>query len=98
MSSPSGLRRVLPALGKRTLVMGVLNVTPDSFSDGGRYATVDRAIDRALQMMDDGADLVDVGGETTRPGAEPVTLAEELARVLPVIRALAQRGVGPLSI
>ena len=93
-------------LGRRTLLMGVLNVTPDSFSDGGRYFQTDRAVEQALQMLADGADIIDVGGESTRPGAAvatsedkgragetgqskmPVSEAEELRRVLPVIEAI----------
>jgi dihydropteroate synthase len=73
----------------RPLVMGVLNVTPDSFSDGGHYLDPDRAIARGLAMVAEGADVVDVGGESSRPGAEPVSEAEERRRVLPVIGALA---------
>jgi dihydropteroate synthase len=79
------------------VVMGVLNVTPDSFSDGGRYAHLDDAVSHALQMRAEGADLVDVGGESTRPGAERVDPDIECARVLPVIRVLAAEGV-PMSI
>jgi dihydropteroate synthase len=71
------------------LVMGVLNVTPDSFSDGGRYLDSERALERGLEMVQEGADVVDVGGESSRPGAEPVSEAEECRRVLPVIEALA---------
>jgi dihydropteroate synthase len=78
-------------LGKRTLVMGVLNLTPDSFYDGGRYTSLERALARAEQMIADGADILDIGGESTRPGAEPVPLEEELRRTLPVIEALAAR-------
>jgi dihydropteroate synthase len=78
-------------------VMGVLNVTPDSFSDGGRYTDVDAAIAHGLAMRADGADLVDVGGESTRPGADRVAAPEEITRVLPVIRELAAAGV-PISI
>jgi dihydropteroate synthase len=78
--------------------MGVLNVTPDSFSDGGRYLDVDRAVERARQMADEGADLIDVGGESTRPGAEDVPLAEELRRVLPVVRAVHAEVGLPISI
>src|SRR4051794_12955805 len=70
--------------------MGVLNVTPDSFSDGGRYADADAAIERGLELVAEGADIVDVGGESTRPGAEPVTADDELRRVVPVVAALAQ--------
>jgi dihydropteroate synthase len=73
----------------RPLVMGVLNVTPDSFSDGGLYLDAERAVERGLQMVAEGADVVDVGGESSRPGAEPVSEAEERRRVLPVIDALA---------
>jgi dihydropteroate synthase len=80
-------------LGRRTLVMGILNVTPDSFSDGGRFDDVERAVDRALAMQAAGVDIVDVGGESTRPGAEPVEAGEELRRVLPVVGALAGRGL-----
>ena len=74
----------------RSHVMGVLNVTPDSFSDGGRYNTVDSAVRRARQMVSDGATLVDVGGESTRPGAAPVSEQEELDRVCPVVEAIAR--------
>ncbi|MGH6631698.1 MAG: dihydropteroate synthase, partial [Burkholderiales bacterium] len=74
------------ALGERTLVMGVLNVTPDSFSDGGLYLDRDRAVAHALRLLDEGADILDIGGESTRPGsAERVPEEEELRRVLPVI-------------
>jgi dihydropteroate synthase len=73
--------------------MGILNVTPDSFSDGGRYADEESAVRRGLQMVEEGADLVDVGGESTRPGALPVEPAEEAARVTGVIRRLAGTGV-----
>jgi len=73
----------------RPQVMGILNVTPDSFSDGGRYRDVDEAVQRGLAMAGEGADIVDVGGESTRPGAVPVSAGEETERVIPVIRALA---------
>lgn len=86
------------ALGHRTLVMGILNVTPDSFSDGGRYADPGRAAERALVLEAEGADLLDIGGETTRPGAEPVDAAEERCRVLPVIERLAGRLRIPISV
>ena len=76
-------------LGQRTLIMGILNVTPDSFSDGGRTLDPSRAVERALQMVRDGADLIDIGGESTRPGAKPVPLKEELRRVMPVLEAVA---------
>jgi dihydropteroate synthase len=75
-------------LGARTLIMGVLNVTPDSFSDGGLFQDVREAVRHAHEMVEQGADWIDVGGESTRPGAEPVSIGEELLRVLPVIRAI----------
>ncbi|MDQ0091777.1 dihydropteroate synthase [Paenibacillus anaericanus] len=86
-------------LGERTLVMGILNVTPDSFSDGGRYNDVDRAVAHALQMVADGADLIDIGGESTRPGHEPVGEQEELERVIPIVEALHREAPGiPISV
>ena len=81
----------------RPLVMGVVNVTPDSFSDGGRFLARDAAIAHARKLIAEGADIIDVGGESTRPGAAPVSVDEELARVLPVIQALAE-GAVPISI
>lgn len=81
----------------RPLIMGVVNVTPDSFSDGGRYASTSAAVARARTLLDEGADLIDIGGESTRPGAPPVALEEERRRVLPVIEALAGCGV-PISV
>ncbi|CAH8767922.1 dihydropteroate synthase [Paenibacillus dendritiformis] len=75
-------------LGQRTLIMGILNVTPDSFSDGGRYNRVDAALRHAEEMLEAGADIIDIGGESTRPGHQPVGQEEELERVLPVIEAL----------
>lgn len=80
------------------LIMGILNVTPDSFSDGGCYTDISRAVDRALQMEAEGADLIDIGGESSRPGAPPVTTDEELKRVLPVLDSLAGRISIPLSV
>ncbi len=85
-------------LSARTYVMGILNVTPDSFSDGGKYLDPADAVSRALQMIEEGADFIDVGGESTRPGAGPVPLAEELNRVLPVISALAGKTDTPISV
>lgn len=79
-------------------VMGILNVTPDSFSDGGKYLGVDAAVKQALQMQQEGAAIIDVGGESTRPGAAPVTAAEELDRVIPVIEALAVSLSVPVSV
>ena len=84
---------VAPARAGRALVMGVVNVTPDSFSDGGRWATTELAVAHGRQLIAQGADLLDVGGESTRPGAQRVDLAEEQNRVLPVIRELAAAGV-----
>jgi dihydropteroate synthase len=82
----------------RTVVMGVLNVTPDSFSDGGLWLDPKRAVDHAMEMVAEGAGIVDVGGESTRPGAEPVTVEEELRRVLPVVEVLSGRIAEPISI
>jgi dihydropteroate synthase len=79
--------RELP-LGERTLVMGIVNVTPDSFSDGGMFADADAAVKHGLQLLEEGADVLDVGGESTRPGSDPVGEDEELARVLPVVEGL----------
>ena len=86
------------ALGERTLVMGIINVTPDSFSDGGELFDAGAAIEAGLRMVEEGADLLDVGGESTRPGAEALSEAEERKRVLPVIEGLAARVRVPLSI
>ncbi len=82
----------------RLNVMGIVNVTPDSFSDGGKYASVDLAVEHALHLIAEGADILDIGGESTRPGAEPVPLQEELRRVIPVIEALSKVTRVPLSI
>lgn len=85
-------------LGLRALVMGIVNVTPDSFSDGGQYAQTDAAIAHALDLVRQGADILDIGGESTRPGATPVPADEELRRVLPVVTALVSQTSVPLSI
>jgi len=85
-------------LGERTLVMGIINVTPDSFSDGGQLLDTTAAIDAGIRMVEDGADLLDIGGESTRPGAQPTPEAEERRRVLPVIQALAARVQVPISV
>ncbi len=82
----------------RPVVMGVVNVTPDSFSDGGHFATVDAAVAHALRLIDDGAAIIDIGGESTRPGASPVDAATETARVIPVIRALRESTSAIVSI
>lgn len=78
--------------------MGILNVTPDSFSDGGRYFDPNKAVDRALRIVDEGADIIDIGGESTRPGSDPVSEEEELARTVPVIRAISAKTSIPISI
>ncbi len=85
-------------LGERTLVMGILNVTPDSFADGGRHLNPDTAVEAGVRMVADGADILDIGGESTRPGAEPVGADEERRRVLPVVERLAARVSIPISI
>ena len=92
------LRTRTLAFGKRPLVMGIVNVTPDSFSDGGRYFSETAAVEHALQLVRDGADLLDIGGESTRPYSEPVSEAEELRRVLPVVKAVCRRSDIPVSI
>ncbi|MEK7788582.1 MAG: dihydropteroate synthase, partial [Planctomycetota bacterium] len=85
-------------LGRRTYVMGILNVTPDSFYDGKRYSTMENAVNHASKMMEEGADIIDVGGESTRPGAHPVPEAEELKRVVPLIKILSKQTRKPISI
>jgi dihydropteroate synthase len=108
-SADAGLAALLQRLGApraplaglvldRPRIMGIVNVTPDSFSDGGRWAEPEAAVAHALRLEAEGADILDIGGESTRPGAEPVTLDEELRRVLPVIEALAGRVRAPISI
>jgi dihydropteroate synthase len=82
----------------RPRIAGILNVTPDSFSDGGRHADAAAAVARALQLVEEGADLIDVGGESTRPGAQEITAGEEIARVVPVIEALARAAPVPIAI
>jgi dihydropteroate synthase len=78
--------------------MGVINVTPDSFSDGGALFDADKAVDAGVRMVDEGADILDIGGESTRPGAQPLSAAEECKRVLPVVEALARRVAVPISV
>ena len=85
-------------LGKKTLIMGILNVTPDSFYDGGRHDTIDNAIKHAIQMEKDGADIIDVGGESTKPGSVSVPLSVELARVIPVVEELVDKIKIPISV
>lgn len=77
-------------LGKRTLIMGILNVTPDSFSDGGRYNNLDSALEQAKKMVEDGVDIIDIGGESTRPGHTQISVEEEIGRVVPVIEMLSK--------
>ena len=81
-----------------TYVMGILNVTPDSFSDGGKYDQLDRALFHAQEMIDDGADIIDVGGESTRPGYTMISDEEEIERTVPVVEALKERFDIPISI
>ncbi len=96
VDTPTGSRKL--EVGERTLIMGILNVTPDSFYDGGNYPDVTAAVEAAKQMVAEGADVIDIGGESSRPFAEPVTLEEELERVIPVIEALAPELEVPISI
>ncbi len=91
------LRERVLTLGPRCLVMGIVNVTPDSFSDGGQFLRTDAAVAHALDCVRQGADLLDIGGESTRPGSAPITLSEELARVVPVVTALAKATDVPIS-
>ena len=93
MLSASSLRRN----GARPRVMGILNVTPDSFSDGGRYVSSEDAVRHAFEMVDEGADIIDIGGESQRPGWTPVSAGEEMDRILPVIRELGEYGI-PVSV
>src|SRR5260370_38857822 len=92
------LRERTLALGDRTLVVGVLNVTPDSFSDGGRYSDPDRAFARAVELEEQGADILDIGAESTRPGAVRVSEAEELRRLVPVLKRLRNKLTIPVSV
>lgn len=85
-------------ISDKTYIMGILNVTPDSFSDGGLHFDRSRAVEACLRMIDDGADIVDIGGESTRPGSDPVSLEEELRRTLPVIESVASKVKVPISI
>ncbi|MBN1397701.1 MAG: dihydropteroate synthase [Bacteroidetes bacterium] len=85
-------------LASRTHIMGILNVTPDSFSDGGKYYDTDEAVERGIKLAEEGADFIDVGGESTRPGSESVSVEEEIRRVIPVIEKLARQVCVPISI
>jgi dihydropteroate synthase len=84
--------------GDKTLIMGILNVTPDSFSDGGRFNQLEAAVEHAKEMVEQGADIIDIGGESTRPGAEKVSLEEELRRVIPAVKAVANELNAPISV
>lgn len=86
------------AVGERSLIMGILNVTPDSFSDGGRFASAQAAVEEGIRLVEDGADMIDIGGESSRPGSDPVPEAEELRRIIPVIKGLAAGVSVPLSV
>jgi len=83
---------------KRPLIMGILNITPDSFSDGGQYLTLDEALKRAHQMIEEGVDIIDIGGESTRPGSEPVSADKELKRITPIIEALKKKSDIAISV
>src|SRR5262245_6578924 len=86
------------ALGARTAIMGIVNVTPDSFYDGGRYHDSDDGISHALQLVQEGADLIDIGGQSTRPGSEPVGVEEELRRILPLLKSIRKQTDAWISI
>jgi dihydropteroate synthase len=92
------LRTQTLTIGERPLIMGIVNVTPDSFSDGGQVDTADKAVARGVELVAQGADLLDIGGESTRPGATPVPLEAELGRVVPVVEALAKQAAVPISV
>jgi len=83
---------------QKTYIMGILNVTPDSFSDGGQFFNKDKAVEQAFRMIEDGADIIDVGGESTRPGAAEVSVKEEIKRVVPIIKAITKQASVPVSI
>src|SRR5262245_52471868 len=85
-------------IGLRPLVMGIVNVTPDSFSDAGRFFPPSSAVEHALKLVEAGADILDIGGESTRPGAQPVALEDELNRVVPVVAEVARRSAMPISV
>jgi len=104
LNRPEELKAVIPLAGgrqlelSRPLITGVLNVTPDSFSDGGQFAEPGQAVARALEMEEEGADIIDIGGESSRPGAEPVPVEQELKRVIPVIEGIRKVSTVPISI
>src|ERR1700748_3476691 len=92
------LRRNELQLGERTLIMGILNVTPDSFSDGGRFNDPDRAYARALELEEEGADIIDIGAESTKPGSQRISAEEEWQRLVPVLKRLRDNLRAPLSL
>src|SRR5271168_3878979 len=92
------VRDKLIQLGERTLIVGVLNVTPDSFSDGGKYLDPDRAFARAVELEEQGADIIDIGAESTRPGSQRISEAEELRRLIPVLKRLNGKLTVPISV
>src|SRR5947207_13566965 len=92
------LRDRIVTIGPRPLVMGIVNVTPDSFSDGGQFASTPAAIEHGLKLAAEGADFLDIGGESSRPGSERISLDEELARVILVVRGLAVKTAVPISV
>jgi len=92
------LKAAMKGLGERPLIMGVLNVTPDSFSDGGRFIDPEKALDHAYYMADSGADILDIGGESSRPGSESVSAEEEIKRVIPIIKKLRKKTKLPISV
>ena len=92
------LKRREIQLGDRTLLMAVLNVTPDSFSDGGKYADPDRAFARAIELEEQGADMIDIGAESTRPGSARISAAEEMRRLIPVLKRLKDQLTIPISV
>src|SRR5208283_3976650 len=92
------LRDRMLSLGERTLILGVLNLTPDSFSDGGKYSDPDAAFARAVELEEEGADIIDIGAESTRPGSQRISEAEELRRLVPVLKRLKDRVTVPLSV
>ncbi len=99
MSTPLKIRDYSFNWGKKTYIMGILNVTPDSFSDGGQFNTLDKALNQVRAMVSAGADIIDIGGQSTRPGAEDISLEEELTRVIPIIEAIRKKNIDiPISI
>ncbi len=95
----SGLLELPKSEYKKQKIMGILNVTPDSFSDGGKYNSVEKAVEQATKLVQEGADILDIGGESTRPNSQPITVAEELNRVIPVIKAIREKSIDiPISI